>query len=172
MKKFLGIALVVVMVVIAIGGYVYPKVQLGANPGPSHYNKQFFQNGIVVGGSAYASSTANSAETMTGKELDDEIVLDYTLNVQDATLTLPASTTAMFSSNIPKTGDTMTRFIRNATTTATMDLTIAAGSGVLLKKATTTAVIYGDADGASYARLDFIRKSNKDVEALLTIYGD
>lgn len=172
MKKILGIALVVVMVVIAIGGYVYPKVQFGGSAGPNYYNKQFFQNGIVVGGSAYASSTANSAETMTGRELDDEIVLDYTLTVQDATLTLPASTTAMFSSNIPKTGDTMTRFVRNATTTASIDLTLAGGTGVLLKKATTTAKIFGDADGASYARLDFIRKSNTDVEAMLTIFGD
>ncbi len=126
-------------------------------------------NTLTQGGGIRATSTVNNAETLLASDFDVENVIDYTLNVQAATLTLPASST--LSSFVPTAGQTRSIFIRNATTTAT-NLTIAGATGVLLKKATSTAVIIGDTDGANYARIDFTRKANTDIEALLHIFID
>ena len=125
---------------------------------------------LTQGGGINATSTVNSAETFLASDFDVENIIDYTLNVQDATLSFPASST--LSAFIPTAGQTRTIYIRNATTTAAMDLTIAGGTGVLLKKATSTATIVGDTDGANYAQVDLTRKANTDIEALLTLFID
>lgn len=123
---------------------------------------------LTQGGGITASSTVNSAETATASMFDTENVIDYTLNLVDSTLTLPATST--LSSFIPTAGQTRDVIIRNATTTATMDLTLAAGTGMNLVTATSTKVILGNATGSNYALLKFIRKANTDIDVLLDIF--
>jgi len=125
---------------------------------------------LTQGGGVTATSTVGAVVPLLASNFDIENTIDVTLNVSDATLSFPATST--LASIIPNTGDSRTLFIRNATTTAAMDLTITGGTGVLLKKATTTPIIYGDTDGANYAKVDLIRKANTDIEALLTIFMD
>lgn len=125
---------------------------------------------FTQGGGITATSTSGTTIPLVAANFDTENVIDVTLNVQDATLSFPATST--LTAFIPTAGQTRTLWIRNATTTATMDLTITGGTGVLLKKATTTAVVYGDTDGANYARIDLKRKANTDIEAILQIFMD
>lgn len=169
MKTNIVIALLVVLLVVAGASFLKPTV--GANPGPEYYGMQYFFGGLVSGGGVYATSTSGTAVPLLAKDFDTENVVDVTLNVADATLSFPASSTITF---LPKAGDTRTIFVRNATTTATMDLTISGGTGVLLKKATGTdvAIVNGDTDGANFAKIELIRKANRDIEALLTIFND
>lgn len=119
---------------------------------------------LTSGGGVTATSTTAAVGTIQSADIDTENVIDFTVNQADVTLTLAASTTPICPST---TGQTRTIYVRNATTTASADLTIAGGTGVLLKKATTTAKIYGDTDGGNFARLDITKKSNTDCEALL-----
>lgn len=129
-------------------------------------------SGLFTQGGGVTASSTGASVTMAGTEFDTENVLDYTINgaaTTDVTLTLSASTTAICPSTA---GQSRTIYIRNATTSATADLTVAGGTGVLLKKATTTAVIYGDTDGANFARLDIVKKANTDCEALMSIFMD
>lgn len=124
---------------------------------------------LVQGGGIRATSTSSAVIPLLASDFDTENVIDVTLNVQDATLSFPASSTI---TSLSTAGQMRTIFVRNASTTAAMDLTITGGTGVLLKKATTTAVIAGDTDGGNYARIDLLRKSDTDIEALLNIFVD
>lgn len=124
---------------------------------------------FTQGGGVTSTSTTASVGTLQAADIDTENVIDFTVNQADVTLTLAASTTALCPA---MTGQTRTIYVRNASTTASADITIAGGTGVLLKKATTTATIYGDTDGANFARLDITKKSNSDCEALLTTFVD
>jgi hypothetical protein len=121
-------------------------------------------NALTQGGGVTATSTVGTTVPLLATDFDTENVIDVTLNVRDATLSFPATTT--LTSFIPTSGQMRTLFVRNASTTAAMDITIAGGTGVLLKKATTSAVIYGDTDGANYGVLQLIRKANTDIELL------
>lgn len=125
---------------------------------------------FTEGGGIRATSTSGTVVPLLASDFDIENTIDVTLNVQDATLSFPATTT--LASFIPTAGQKRTLYIRNATTTAAMDLTITGGTGVLLKKATTTAVVYGDTDGANYARIELTRKADTDIEALLQVFMD
>lgn len=124
---------------------------------------------FTQGGGVTATSTTAAVGTLQTADIDTENVIDFTVNVADVTLTLAASTTPICPSTV---GQMRSIFIRNASTTASADITIAGGTGVLLKKATSTATIYGDTDGGNYARLDITKKSNTDCEALLNIFMD
>lgn len=125
---------------------------------------------LTQGGGVKATSTTGSADTLLYSNFDTENMIDYTANVSSVTLTLPASST--LKNFIPTVGQTRTIYIRNATTSANINLTISGGTGTLLKKATSSATIYGDTDGANFGRIDFIRKANTDIEALLSIFAD
>lgn len=125
---------------------------------------------LTQGGGIRATSTSGAAVPLLSTDFDTESVIDVTLNVQDATLSFPASST--LSSIVPTAGQVRSIWVRNATTTAAMDITFSGGTGVLLKKATTTARLPGDTDGANFARIDLVRKANTDIEALLQLYTD
>lgn len=145
------------------------STNLGAVTGPDNYVTTYFHAGAIIGGSCIASSTSGSVATILANELGSAECLDYTLNVQDATLTLMASTSSWYPN---KVGGKRQLIIRNASTTATMDITFAAGSGVLLKKATSSLVLFGDTDGANYGLFTFTRKANGDVEGLYQPFTD
>lgn len=127
-------------------------------------------NTFTEGGGVRATSTSGSAVPLVATDFDTENLIDVTLNIVDATLSFPATST--LKSFLPNAGDSRTLYIRNASTTAAMDLTITGGTGVLLKNASSTAVIVGDTDGANFAIIRLIRKANTDIEALMIPYRD
>lgn len=129
----------------------------------------FFRSGVVIGGSTTATSTTGSVVPLLATDFDDEQVIDVTLNLVDATLSFPSSSTIR---NLNNPGDTKELYIRNASTTATMDLTITGGTGVIQKNATTTNIIAGDTGGDNYAVIRLIRKPNTDIESLVDIFLD
>jgi len=151
----------------ATGAIGVPE-RLGAISGPDVYFPMFFHEGLTDGGGIRATSTVNSAETLLAADLNKAKVIAYTLNVQDATLTLPATST--LSSFIQQAGETRAIFIRNATTTASMDLTIAGGTGMNLLVASSTKVIVGNTSGSNSARLDFVRRADKDIDVTMSIF--
>jgi hypothetical protein len=141
--------------------------------GATSFTSTLTASTFTQGGGVTSTSTSGAVVPLLASNFDTENVIDVTLNVQDATLSFPATTT--LTSFIPVSGQTRTLFIRNATTTATMDITITGGTGVLLKNASSSpsaAIIYGDTDGANYGRITLIRKANTDIEALLDQYKD
>ena len=122
---------------------------------------------LTQGGGIYASSTANAAETLPASYFDTENVLDYTVNGANNTLTLPATST--LTAFIPTAGQTRELLIRNATTTANVNITIAAGAGMNLASST-QATIVGNTSGASYGLLKFIRKANTNIDVIMTTF--
>ena len=180
-NKNISVALVVVAI-IAIGGVFFPQVQtevrevFSGSAGPEHTEFQSFlaSSQTCSPGGVRATSTVNSAETLLAADLENTCQIDYTLNVQAATLTFPASSTMKHI--LPQSGMSRTWYIRNATTTAT-NLTIAGGAGTLLKQATTTdaagtKVIFGDTDGSNTGRVTLIRKPNSDFTLLFEAFRD
>ena len=121
---------------------------------------------FTQGGGIRATSTTGTVVPLLAADFDNENMIDVTLNVQDATLSFPATTT-LGSNFLPTAGMMRTFFVRNATTTASMDITLTGGTGMLLKKATSSAIIMGDTDGGNYAQFNLIRKANTDIEVLL-----
>lgn len=115
-------------------------------------------DGGIVQSSALATSTNGNATTLAESDLQGYNSILYTPNVSDVTLTLPASST--LDTFIPNAGDRVSIAIVNATTTTGIDITLAGGSGTLLRSATTTKTILSNSIGI----LDFVRKSNTDVE--------
>jgi hypothetical protein len=141
---------------------------IGASQNNSFW--QSFDDNIAVGGKVFATSTSNAAETLRAKDIINNRVIDYTMNGAAVTLTLPASST--LAGFLPKSGDSQTLMIRNATTTV-QNITIAGGTGVILKKQSGGALtITGDADASNYAIITFVRKANKDIVATMLTFVD
>ncbi len=190
--KKVWVALVVIAI-IAVGGYFFPQfVGLGASgsrfPNGISANSTSPSAGEVLGttlaitgasdvstftqgGGVRATSTVNAAETLLASDFDVENVIDYTLNVLDSTLTWPASTS--LSSFLPNAGDTRTITVRHATTTIAMDLTFATTTGVFFRSASsTTLVIPGSEGGNNYADFKWIRRADTDFDVLVDVYVD
>ena len=156
--KIIGVALVAI--VIAIGGYVFPKVSqpLGANPGPDFFNHLVFKQNFTRGGTAIATSSTAATYTLTTSELRKESnYLSWTVNV-NTTLTTMASTSAPF--NGMSTGESFEVIFHNASTTAGATATFAAGTGVDLQESEGGTVII---NGLEFGRLVFIKKANTDI---------
>lgn len=121
------------------------------------------------------SGVVNATSTPTGStlitsDIDDENVVAYTLTQSSGTLTFPASSSFP---GIPNPGDTRTIWVRNASTSASVAVTIAGGTGSQLKlAASSTAQVLGDTDGNNTARIDAVRKSNSDIVLYMTKYAD
>ena len=139
-KNIIWIATVAVLV-IAIGGYSFPKVNIpfGANPGPDHYESQTFYSGLVENHYNSTSTTA-TAQTLSVSDIAPGGVLYSTLalrpNTGDVTFTLPATST--MRSVLPVPGMSATQCWYNATTTSGIDITITAGTGIDLEVASST----------------------------------
>lgn len=170
-----GIIAVIGVILLAFFGTTKVITNLGGSaplPPTTITNPFRFAQGAIFGGGITATSTTSDVVILVATDFDTENVIDVTLNISDATLSFPATTT-LSKDFLPMAGDTRTLFIRNATTTAAMDLTLSGGTGFLYKQASsTTAVIAGDADGGNFARLDLIRKANTDIEILSQVYTD
>lgn len=116
-----------------------------------------------------ATSTPSNS-TLTTADVDQESWIDHTLTTTSGTLTFPA--TSSFP-GIPNTGDKRTIYVRHATTSSSVNLTIAAGTGMTFKNAaSSTVLLRGDTDGDNTMRLDFVRKSDTDINVYLQKYED
>lgn len=134
-----------VAVVIAIAGLFLPvgntviERVLGSNAGPDHYDLQSFQGGLVER-NYFATSTTATTQTFAARDIAPGGALYSTLavtpNTGDITITLPASST--MSSVLPVAGMSATQCWYNASTTAGIDITIAAGTGIDLEVASST----------------------------------
>ena len=136
-KLSLGVALVAL--VIAIGGYfVKQEVQL-AGTGSTYTEVLEFLGGIVYGNSVSTTTTATTY-TLTANDIAPRGVLKdvilITPNTGDLTLTFPASSTMPHV--LPTVGKMAKQCWYNASTTAGIDITFAAGTGIDLEVASST----------------------------------
>jgi hypothetical protein len=125
---------------------------------------------LVVGtftqGGGVLATTSIGAGTLTAANIATNNVIQQT-NTGAITLTLPASST--LTSFIPTAGQVRSLFIANLGTAA---VTLAGGTGTSIKVASSTSLI--GATGLKViqiggtGRLDFFRKSNTDIEVILT----
>lgn len=164
MKKLIVIV-AVVMAVIAIAVYSYQRApSLGVNPGPTSYTPQEFMAGVTYG-NYLATSTSATTYTLVAADLVGSSGFAYdtialTPTVGDLTITLPASSTLRHF--LPQAGMSAKQCFYNASTTAGIDITIAAGTGIDLEVASSTTAggetpaltILADSTGC----LDYIRK--------------
>lgn len=175
--KLIGIFSALVVAIGALVGamsmHVVPATPTyGAAPSPDVYVFSRFLSGVAVGCGRVASSTSASV-TLAGTEFQNgACFLDYTVNVANKTLTLPASTTPMCTTLTA--GEHRLVYIRHASTTAANNLTLAGGTGFAIKKAATStgSTIYGDTDGISFASLDIWRLPSTDCVAFTNVYND
>lgn len=156
---------VVVVAIIAIGAYGFPKTviqQLGSLVGPDIYDRVTLHSGLVLGGGIRATSTNDTSATFLATDLVNNnnqqfTRIDFTPNVGSITATLPATST--LQNLVPKAGDTSSIKICNATSTATMPFTLAFGSGMNLYQATSTLAV-----GTGHcASVTFQRESDTDI---------
>lgn len=82
------------------------------------------------------STTTPAAATLSAKETAGYSTVNFYPSVGAVTLTLPASST--LASIIPKAGDMKRVCYYNATTTAAINITLAAGTGIDVESASTT----------------------------------
>lgn len=143
-----------------------PSQGFGAIAGPDVSFPMSFNEGVVNGGRT-ASSTTSTTGTLLAAQIEKYTMLDYTLNLADVTLTFPATSTIGFMN---KAGDVKEFYVRNATTTATMDITFAQGTGMNFKNSSTTKVLIGDTDGGNMAKVTLIRRANSDIDMYLDLY--
>lgn len=124
----------------------------------------YAQNGISQGG--LLSTTTPASLTLQASDVANESLLSVTPIVASVTLTLPASTTfaTLVNPFLPNAGDSAQLYVHNASTTATINVTLAGGTGTLLQKASTTAVIL---PGGS-ATVDIFRKVNTDLVFIMS----
>ncbi len=128
-----------------------------------------FTGAVTQGGGVTATSTTSSTVALQATDFDTENVVAITQNgIGNSAVTFPA--TSSLTAFIPTAGQERTIFFRNATTTASTTMSFAGGSGIILKSATTT-TLGGSATGDNMAAIRFIRKSNGDINALLSIFN-
>lgn len=118
--------------------------------------------GSLTSGGITATSTGASM-TMTSTDFVGKSLVQVTPTVPAVTLTFPASST--LAAWLPNAGDSTVFTFANASTSPSVNVTIAGTTGVLLRKATTTAVIPTGGTGIIHA----VRKSNSDILLSLDI---
>jgi len=116
---------------------------------------------LTQGGGILATSTTAIVGTLTQADLSTYSMIEWTLNTANGTLTLPATST--LTTLLPNAGDSRTWLIHNATTTAAITATIAAGTGIDLIAYTTNDDII---DGTEYAQLTCWRQADTDLTCL------
>ncbi len=169
---------VVVVAIIAIGGYLFPKVQIhtniqnavdkavekavnsfGALTSPTLFDHIEFKESFTKGGNAVATTTVDATIVLGTGHRFDRTVSSLEMNIGvNATVTTMASTTAPLS-NLA-VGESLEVLFYNASTTAGSTATFAAGTGVDLQEDEGETVIV---NGLEVARLTFLKKQDTDV---------
>lgn len=117
---------------------------------------------FTQGGGCLATSTSGSATTLTEATMLAYNCIEMTSNLANFTYTLPASST--WTSLLPTVGDRREWLIHNATSTAAITLTIAAGTGIDLMAYTNADDVI---DGTEVSRLDCWRKTSTDIMCIV-----
>ena len=139
---------------------------LGANPGPTKTERQYFLAGYQSGGERYATTTTAATYTLVNAEFNgNKTYIDWNTGI-NTTLTTMASTSMDWLGYAA--GDERSYWFRSATTTAATTITFAAGTGVDLQKNEDTADLA--VNGLDVAKLTFIRKADTDVLLIMTEY--
>ena len=150
-KNLIGVALVAVLV-IAIGGYMYPKFvsvpSFGADAGPVHTEAQEFQGGVVYSNVNSTSSVTNTLTLAAGDLAARGAFYDTVRLTQGpysgggatvsatTTWTFPASST--LSNVLPRAGMRQSVCFGTATTTGKGALVLAEGTGFAIHVASST----------------------------------
>lgn len=123
---------------------------------------------FTQGGGVTSVATTSTTYTLSASEFDTENVIDVTPGGASLLLTLPASSTLPLSTTA---GASRTVWIRNATTTAGVNITVAGGAGDFMKSASTTFVLMSSAGTSTQARLELVRRSNSDISVMFTPFN-
>lgn len=146
--------------------------QAGSVASPDVHSYMNVAGPFAYGKPCYATSTT-AAGTLQADDVASTQCITMTVNgaaTNDITLTLAASTTNFCPAN---EGAVKRWYIQHATTSATSDLTIAGGTGVALKQATTSGLLIpGDTDGENFAVIDVKRNADTDCTAFINVYKD
>jgi len=186
--KTLYIGLVVVAL-IAIGAYFYPKsaalfgdatnfdaigteelkVGDGCNDFPSYSSCQGLSigvNGTLTQGGGVTATTTAASGTLAASDFDTENLIEVSLTGALApTITFPASTTFPLGT---KSGSWRNFAVFNSSTTAGAIITIAGNTGTLLEVASsTTATGLKTIAPSGIAIFTAIRKANSDIELFM-----
>jgi hypothetical protein len=135
-------------------------LSVGAAAGPEHTEYQYFKAGYQNGCQRFATTSGVATFTLTSSEIKGErCYIDWSIDL-NTTLTTMATTAMPWLGRTA--GDTKEFWFRNASTTVTSTITLAAGTGVDIQIAETTG---GDLvlEGLNIARLTFMRKNDTDV---------
>ena len=166
-KKIISL---VVAAIVIVGGFLFnlsPKTT-ERFAGTTNLNQLTLSAGFTTG-SVNATSTATSTGAILNQvdlyNPSGELVsgISFTASTSPTTVTTAASST--FTTFIPNSGDMATIIFTNASTTGT-STTLAAGTGVSLKNATTTLVI---APGGA-AMMTWVRLPNTNINILVDIF--
>lgn len=147
-------------------------INTGALTSPNVNSYMNVAGPFAYGKTCYATSTSASGTLQASEVTDTQCIVVNTLGAatNDITITLAASTTQFCPA---REGAVKRWYIQNATTSATSDLTIAGGTGVALKQATSSGVtIPGDTDGQNFAIVEVKRNANTDCTAFINVYKD
>lgn len=179
-NKNLTIGLLVA-IVIAIGGYMFPQIKSGMVSGTvsptdvqaTNFTEVTASNGMLItagglttntlttSGTINSTSTSGTANTLTQFDLNGFSEVAVTINVSTLTWTLPASST--LTTFIPLSGNKTIITFANATTTAAANLTLAGGTGTFLSTASSTRNVNSDRS----AELSCVRLPSTDVQCNL-----
>jgi hypothetical protein len=157
---------VAVLIIIAIGGYLFPQATstvtktLGVAAGPFHTEHQTFSIGSTEGGAVWATTTLAATHTFDAATLDKYRVLRFLGASKAAAITATLPATSTMSSIIPKAGDTRTWIIENGYGAAATTTTIAAGTGIDLQEPDGQNVVIGI---NNYAFLTCFREASSDI---------
>jgi hypothetical protein len=134
---------------------------LGAVSGPFVFYRTFFNSGLTVGGRVATTSTATTYTTNARDFNDTPTVVQWTPNI-NTTVSISATSTFGY---IPKVGDVANIYLRNASSTPTSSITLAAvDSGVDLQ----TNESGGDLvlNGLDWVKLTLIRTATNTVTVI------
>lgn len=167
LNKILQWAGVVALVIAIIACYLplAEKVsqKVGAQSGDGYTNVLTFGvTGILRAGAVeniggVLSTTTPASMTLSATDLIGVSTISMFPNVGAITITLPATTT--LTSWLPNTGDRTSFVLVNATSTSAITLTVAAGTGSLISKASTTAAV----GPGGMMLINVVRKANTDL---------
>ncbi len=166
----LGLALVVVAI-IAIGGYVYQKpVNLGAVPGNEFLSAVFLRGDATIGENCYATTTTG---TMIPSVLERNSCIRIAAGGAGQgviALTLPATTT--LSNIIPYKGSCRAWWIDAQDVAAATTTTITAGTGIDLVGLDATGAGTGAdvIDGNEFGKLTLCRQQDTDIVGYVEEY--
>lgn len=162
----------VLAVVVIVGGYLTftnkgTTVQTVASPS---LGDQSHLTGLNVGTGGFSTSGILSTTTPASLTLSPNDIINANFismfpSVGAITITLPATTSAPMATWLPNPGDAGSFMIHNSTTTAAQTVTVAGGTGTLLRNSTTTAAILP----GGIARLTCVRKVNTDIACLFSV---